>query len=267
MSQRRATAPTIGRVSLGPEVYLYLVLVVLVAAFLNGAAGYGFAVVAVAGFAFVLDPKVGIIVLSLITPVLTTLQLRRHWAFRAITLRLRVLLGAALVGSAVGTQILIVLPGFVLSILLGLFALWYAVTSIRRGPMRLAPERERMASPAVGFVGGIVNGTVGASGPVLGSYLLAIGLKGREWVFALSIVFWSMSFVRITTLAIAGQYRLEIVLLGFALAVPAYVAQAGGFAIQTRFSPETAQRIVLLILLVASANLLWRGFGQVIAGL
>lgn len=85
----------------------------------------------------------------------------------------------------------------------------------------------------------------------------AIGLKGREWIFAISIVFWSMSFVRITTLAIAGQYRLEIVLLSFALAAPAYVAQAGGFAVQTRFSPETFQRIVLLILLVASANLLW----------
>ena len=263
----RAAVPTIGRVSLAPEGYLYLGLVVLVAAFLNGAAGYGFAVVAVAGFAFVLDPKVGIIVMSLITPILTTLQLRRHWPFRGITARLRVLLGAALVGSAVGTQFLIILPSFVLSIFLGLFALWYAVSSIRRGPMHLAPERERLAAPGVGFIAGIVNGTVGASGPVLGSYLLAIGLKSREWIFAISIVFWSMSFVRITTLAIAGQYRLEIVLLSFALAAPAFVAQAGGFAVQTRFSPETFQRIVLLILFVASANLLWRGFGQAIAAL
>ncbi len=250
-----------------PETYLFLVVVVLGAAFLNGAVGYGFAVVAVGGFAFVLDPKIGIIVLSLITPVLTTLQLRRHWAFRGVTRRIPVLIAAAMVGSVLGTQLLIILPSYVLAILLAIFALWYAVSSIRRGPMRLPPERERYAAPPVGLLAGIVNGTVGASGPVLGSYLLAIGLRGREWVFAISLVFWSMSFVRTTTLAATGQYQAEIVLLGLALAVPAYLAQRGGFAMQARLSAETFQRVILIVLLLSGANLLWRGIGQALASL
>lgn len=250
-----------------PEVYLFFVAVVLVAAFLNGAAGYGFAVVAVAGFAFVLDPKLGIIVISLITPVLTTSQLHRHWAFRGVTRRIAVVLVASMVGSVFGTQLLIILPGYVLLLLLGIFALWYAVSSLRNGPMRLSPERERYAAPAVGLVAGIVNGAVGAAGPVLGSYLLAIGLKGRDWVFAISVVFWAMSLIRMLTLAAAGQYQLEIVLLGLGLALPAYLAQSGGFAMQARFSAETFQRIILIVLLLASANLLSRGISQAIASL
>lgn len=252
---------------LPPEAYGFLVLVVAVASFLNGAAGFGFAVVAVAGFTLLLDPKVALIVMSTITPLLTTLQLRRHWPYRGVTGRLRVLLAMSMIGSAIGTQLLIVLPSYVLAILLGVFALWYALSSLRRGPMLLAPERERYAAPGVGLIAGMVNGTIGASGPVLGSYLLAIGLKGREWVFAISVAFWTMSLVRVSTLAIAGQYRIEIVLLGLGLAIPAYVAQAGGFAVQTRFSAETFQRVVVFVLLGASANLLWRGIGQAITAL
>jgi uncharacterized membrane protein YfcA len=248
-----------------PEVYLFLVIVVLVAAFLNGAAGYGFAFVAVVCFAFVLDPKVGIIVISVITPVLTTLQLHRHWAFRGVTRRIAALLAGSVVGTVVGTQLLIILPGYVLSLLLAGFAVWFAVSSMRRGPMKLSAARERYAAPPVGLIAGIANGTVGASGPVLGSYLLAIGLKGRDWVFAISVVFWAMSLIRAVTLGVTGQYHLEIVLLGLALSVPAYVAQAGGFAMQARLSAEAFQRIILVILLVSGANLLVRGLSQAIA--
>lgn len=249
----------------GPDIIATIVAVVIAAAFLNGAVGYGFAVVAVAGFAFVIDARTAIILLSVITPVLTTLQLRRHWAARAVVARIRAVWATAVVGSIAGTQLLIVLPGWVLSIVLGLFALWYAVSSIRSGPMRLTPERERLAAPGIGLLAGIVNGAVGASGPVLGSYLLAIGLRGRDWIFAISFVFWVMSFVRAGTLAVAGAYGPGLIPFGLGLAIVAATSQAGGFAIQRRFSASMFQRIILVVLLLASANLLVRGIIQALA--
>jgi len=250
-----------------PEVYVLLVAVTLGAGFLNGAAGYGFAFVAVIGFALVLDPKLAVIVISLITPVLTTVQLRRHWAFRRVTGRLKALLAASMVGTVLGTQLLIFLPSYVLAIVLAIFALWYAISSIRGGPRLMSARVERYAGPPVGLLAGIVNGTVGASGPVLGSYLLALNLKGRDWIFAISLVFWTMSLVRMVALAATDQYRLEIVLLGLGLAVPAYLAQLGGFAMQARLPADTLQRIILLILLLSGANLLWRGLNQAVAAL
>lgn len=81
-------------------------------------------------------------------------QLRRHWTFRGVTRRIAVVLVAAMVGSIFGTQLLIILPGYVLSIILGIFALWCAVSSIRNGPMRLSPQKECYAGPAVGLVAG-----------------------------------------------------------------------------------------------------------------
>ena len=248
-----------------PEADATIVAVVIAAAILNGAVGYGFAVVAVAGFAFVIDARTGIILLSVITPILTTLQLRRHWPARAVAGRIRPVWVIAVLGSFVGTQLLIILPAFVLAIALGVFALWYAISSLHRGPMRLAPDRERLVAPGVGLLAGVMNGAVGASGPVLGSYLLAIGLRGREWIFAISFVFWVMSIVRGLTLAVAGAYGPGLVPFGLGLAVVAAISQAGGFAIQRRFSPGTFQRIILVVLLLASANLLVRGIIEAIA--
>ena len=248
-----------------PEQYVLLVAVVLVAGFLNGAAGYGFAFVSVIGFALVLDPKLAVIVISLITPVLTSVQLHRHWAFRGVTWRIKALLAASLVGTVLGTQLLIVLPSYALAIMLAVFALWYAISSIRRGPRLMSARVERYAGPPVGLLAGILNGTVGAAGPLLGDYLLALNLKGRDWVFAISVVFWAMSLVRMAALAATDQYRLEIVLLGLGLALPAYLAQLGGFALQARLPAEILQRIILLILLLSGLNLLWRGVSQALA--
>jgi uncharacterized membrane protein YfcA len=71
----------------------------------------------------------------------------------------------------------------------------------------------------------------------------------------------------VTTLALANQYRPELVVQGIALAVPAFLGQRIGFAVQRRFSTTTFQRIILLVLLLASANLLVRGAGTAAATL
>jgi uncharacterized protein len=254
-------------VTFEPESWIILLVVACVAALINGAAGFGFALVAVIGFSFVLDPKIGIVVLSVVTPLMNALHVRRQWEHRGVTPRLRPVLITGVIGSITGTQLLILLPSWGLAILLGLFTLWYVGSSMKKGPMLLSKSRERYVAPAVGFVGGISNGTIGAAGPVLGSYLLAIGLTGREWIFAINLLFVTMSMVRIGMLGIAGQYTVAIVLLGLSLILPAFLLQRVGVMIGARMSREAFQRIVMVVLLVASLNLIWRGISQAIQAL
>lgn len=249
---------------IGPALVAALAGIVLGASVLNGVAGFGFALVAVAGMAIVLEPKPAIVIMSLITPLLTTMQLHHHWAFRKVTRRLPTLLLGAGVGASVGTQLLVVLPAFVLAISLGLFTLWFAADSLRPKPRSIAPDTERRIAPGVGLLAGLTNGSLGASGPVLGSYLMAIGLRGREFVFAISVVFATMSAVRIINLAVADEYTTSIVLLGIGLTVPAYVGQRTGFLLQGRLSPIRFQHAIIATLLVASAYLLYRGVSDAI---
>lgn len=244
-----------------------LAVVVFVAAAVNGIAGFGFALVVVAALAIVLEPRPAVVLLSLITPAVQTFQLRHHWQFRSVAGRLVPMLVASVVGTAIGSNLLVILPGYALAIALGLFALWYVIGSLRRTPMLVTERTERRIAPAVGALAGVSNGTLGASGPILGSYLLAIGLTGRQFVFAISLTFMVMSVIRLGTLAVLGAYTLTVVALGLGLAVPAWAGQRIGFWLQGRLSPRAFQRVILVALLAASANLLYRGITQAIAAL
>lgn len=246
-------------VNLSPEFVILLVAVLFVSAMVNGVAGFGFATIAVGVLANFLGPKTGIIVMSLIVPPLISVQLIHHRAFRGVLRRMPTFIAAALVGSAVGVQLLILLPGFVLSLALGLFGLWFLSNAARSEPMQIPPHAERIVAPGAGLVAGMLNGGLGASGPVVGSYLLAIGLKHREFVFAMSSAFAAMGVLRMSLLFALGQYTMQLVLLAAALFVPSVLGQQAGFALQDRISRVAFQRVIVLLLLVASGALLVRG--------
>lgn len=235
-----------------------LVGLLTVAAFVNGTIGFGFALLAVNALAAVLDAKTGVIVMSVITPITTGLQSWHHRDRRDVLPRLRAMIAASLVGSLVGTQLLVRLPGHAITLALGVFTIWFAVRSMRAERPPMAGSTERWLGPIAGVVGGISNGALGASGPVFGSYLTAIGLRGADFAFAISIAFFAMAILRIGLLAALDQYTLTIVGTGLALAVPAVLGQRVGFWFRGRLRTRALYRGVLVVLLVAGVNLLVR---------
>ena len=245
--------------SLDPAIVVALIAATFGAAFVNGMIAFGFALLVVNALAAVLGAKDGIVVLSLLTPLVSGLQIWRYRVHRDTAPRYRTLVVTAVLGTILGARILVFLPGFVISLALGLFTAFDVLIELRGRGARLASGTERRLAPLAGFVGGVTNGTLGAAGPVLGSYLIAIGLRGAEFAFAISVVFFSMSVVRTAVLAGLGQYTTSILLLGLLLLVPSVVGQRVGFWLRGRLPAATVERAVLVVLLLASLNLLYRG--------
>jgi hypothetical protein len=180
--------------------------------------------------------------------------------------RVRSLVAAALIGSVIGTQLLVLLPAPAVAVALGAFTLWFVATSLRTEREALGATVQRWLGPVAGLIGGITNGAIGASGPILGSYLTAIGLRGPEFAVTISVAFFSMGVLRVGLLAVLGQYTGELLLLGVALAVPSLVLQRVGFFYQRRLPRMTIYRAVLIVLFVGGVNLLWRGGSTLLAG-
>lgn len=250
---------------LSPITMLVLVGSMFGAGFVNGTISFGFALLAVNVLALILGAKDGIIVLSLLTPAVSGFQVWHHRANRATAQRLRTLIGAALVGTAVGAQILVFLPGHLLSLALGLLTVFDVFVELRGRRPPLESRTERRLAPVVGFVGGVSNGALGASGPVFGSYLVAIGLRGGEFALGISTVFFAMSIIRNVVLAGLGQYTTGMVVVALILLVPSFAGQHVGFWLRGRLPAPTVERAVLVLLLVASLNLLFRGVEGLLA--
>jgi hypothetical protein len=246
-------------VTLDPVVLVALVVAASLAALVNGIIGFGFALLAVIVFAILLGPKEAVILMSLLTPLMAGLQLVRYRRYSPTWRRFKPLMAGAIVGSIVGAPLLVVLPGPAISIALGAFTIYYVITSWRDDRAPIASATERRLAPVTGFVGGVTNSTIGASGPVFGAYLVALGLRGSEFAFAISLSFFTMSILRASILGALQQYTVAFATAALVLFLPSVSMQRVGFILHDRAPTHLLHRLVLVVLLVASANLLWRG--------
>lgn len=254
-------------VTTDPLVLALLAFTFLAGATINGLIGMGLALVAVNVMASVLDPKSAVLVQSLIGPFLTLYQLLHNWSFIAGWARFRSLIAGSIVGSIVGAQLLVVLPAWTIALALGAFTVQFVIDRLRHERPAMARDRERRLAPLVGLVAGTTNSALGASGPVTGSYLLALGLRGREFAFGVGVIFFVQALVRTGSLAVLGQYRWEEAQLALVLLWPALLGQYLGQRYQGRVKPEMFQRVLLAVLFVSAANMLLQGGRGLVAWL
>jgi hypothetical protein len=246
-------------VSLDPGLLTLLITMVFVGAIVSGMTGMGFALTAMNGMAAAMGARNGVIAISILTPVTAGYQLWSNRDHVALVRRLRGLLAGAVLGSFLGAQLLILLPGWMISLALGLFTVQFVVDTARRERPLLAASRERQIAPLVGIVSGVTNGALGASGPVVASFLLAIGLRGREFVFGISLLFVTQAIIRASLFVIYGEYTEPLVLAAVALLIPALVGQQIGINLRGRIDAKVFQRILLVVLFLSSVNLIVRG--------
>ncbi len=244
-----------------PAVAAMLVLALL-AGIANGASGIAFAQIMAAGLALVVEPRTAIALLSIMVPVTATVQmLHRRGTARVSAARLGPLLAGGLVGVPIGVALLTYLPPNTMALILGAFTLLFVAWSVRSIPFEVAPSRERFVAPLVGIVAGICNGAVGASGPVVASYLLVLGLPAPVFTFTASALFFSMSLFRLVNLTAIGQITLTTVGGGLLLLAPALAGQSLGIWLQGRLPKATFRRLVLALLALLAVGLIGRGLG------
>jgi uncharacterized protein len=236
-----------------------LVLAMFVAGEVSGMTGFGVGVVGSITLAILIGPKSAVILLSILSTFTSINQVLKFRHELHTAERLVWLLFAALIGAAVGSYLLIWLPYSVLATLLGAFTLIYVVISLIGYRPRVSPAAERVMSPAVGLVAGVVNSTVGSSGPVLGPYMLALGLAPSAFILSISVTFLVMGTVRVITLAALGVYTWPVVAAGLGLLIPTFCGQMTGFWLQTRVPRHVFERLILLLLAVAAVYLVYRG--------
>lgn len=236
-----------------------LVVVALAAGLVNGWTSLGFAMVGAAGFALVIDPKTAVLLLAVTSPFVASVQLinyRRHapgWR------RLVPLAVGCFVGVPFGALLLGVLERDTIALLIGALAVLFVGTSLGgRGP-RIPRSWEPVANPVAGVAAGVANGTVGVSGPVLGSYLLAIGTSPAAFGFTVSILFFSMGLVRIASLVALHQLTVPSMVTGALLFGPALVGQQAGLRLHRVVPPQRARQAALVVIGIAGLSLIARG--------
>jgi len=200
-------------------VYFFLFLIFLVAGFTQGVTGFGFGLLAIPLLSLFIDIKTGVPLCSLLGILITaflSLRLRKHIDRRKIL----PLLFGCIPGVAVGTLVLKKAPTELLSLLMGVMLIAYALYRLtgKQQPRSIHPRW----AYAAGFFTGAISSAFSAGGPPTIIYATLRGWNKNEIKATLSGFFLTGGLAVIAAHAITGLTT-RLVLHYFLLSTPVVI--------------------------------------------
>ena len=165
--------------------------------------GYGFVVLSAPLLALLMPPR-GVVPLTLalgwllVTGLLIRPGVRRS-VDRGPACRLT---AAGVLGVPMGTWLLAAVDPAALRIALGLISAAFALAALAGLSV---PSRRPRSVYLVGFVSGVLSGSVGLSGPPLAMYLAASGASKATFRATAAAVVWVLSAITLAQLMLVGQ--------------------------------------------------------------
>lgn len=245
-------------------IYIYVILGAVVAGFVQGLSGFGFGLVSMSLWAWVLDPRLAAALAvfgGMTGQIVGTLSLRR--GFNARVLAPYVLGG--LVGVPLGVVLLPMLDVNMFKAALGcLLLLWCPVMIFARKLPKIT-FGGHVANAVIGVGGGVMGGLGGFSG-VLPTLWCTLRYSNRDTQRAI-IQNFNLSMLSLTMLSyVLSGLVTKPMLPMFLLVLPSILIPSFiGTRVYAGFSPERFRLVVLVLLTFAGAALLASAVPHLIA--
>lgn len=231
-------------------------LVIFLASFVMGLAGFGVALVAMAFLPYLMSPVTAIVMLTIYALVFSLVALTQLW--RDMTPRALVdLLIGTLVGTPFGVAVLAVIPLGALSRLIGLVLVIVVALEMRGAmPRRLTARGWGLGA---GLLAGVLGGAVGTPGPPVIVYATTQGWSARTMKANVMAFFVMNQALILTGYWWASLLTREVLTTTAGYTLPALAGVLAGMALFHRIDPGRFRRIVFGLLLGSGLILLVRG--------
>lgn len=230
----------------------------LLAAIVKGAIGFGFPTLGTPLLALVVDVKTAVAVLVIPNMVMDGLQLRRSGPIGDAPRRLAPLLLFTMIGTVIGTKLLVALSPRAATMILGVFILGYVLLDLARLSPRVPPSWELTLAAPVGLAAGIMGGITNAPGTPIALYLVALGMEKKEFVRSIAFTFLVVKGVQLVTLVWYGLLTWSLAVVSLGLAATGLAGFALGLKLQDRLDQRSFSRAVLIFLAALGVWLLVR---------
>ena len=236
-----------------------IVAVMLFGGLVHGTLGLGFPLVATPILALALDVREAIVLTLLPTAAVNVASVLRGGRWRETLARFWPLAGWALLGSAAGTQLLVVSDprpfDLVMAALIALYLYASRAQTFSIGWLRSRPQLSMLV---FGLVAGVAAGTTNVMVPILIIYTLEMRLERTAMVQVFNMTFLGGKLAQIGVFAAAGALTPDVVAFCVPLAVAALAALWVGVRIQDRIPAESYRRAIRGLLAVLGVLLVVR---------
>jgi uncharacterized membrane protein YfcA len=232
----------------------------IVAGFLKGIIGVGMPVVALPLLSLFIDIKSAAMLLSM--PLIFSnlpQALEGGKTGRCLMQLMPVILGM-IPGLFLGVRALLAVDANVAKIIAGLVLMGVACVTLLAPKLQLQSRLVLSTGITFGFFGGILGGIAAMPGPLVFIFLLAKGLRGKAFTKEASLYLVVSAGLLAILLTASRQFSWLDVSVSMAAMFPVALGMYVGLHLRDKIAPETFEKLVLIAVIAAGADLLRHGF-------
>jgi hypothetical protein len=242
--------------------YLLVGAALLFAAFVKGATGLGFPLIATPTVALLLDLRTAVTILILPNLFMDSAQVMRGGFPYEVFRRFAGLIAPTIVGVFLGTMVLVKLPLWILNFCLGVMVVVFVFSSTLRFDFTISTRAEKIFGPVCGFISGFLNGMTNAAGPTLAIYLYGLKLEKRTFVKSIATIFVTTKITQLVAISTWNLFNWHTITLSIQVLLFTLAGFYAGMKVQDRVNQQTFNRGLLVLLTLVGSILIWRGFTQ-----
>lgn len=241
-----------------PVALLTIAIALGIGGFVKGATGSGTPIVAVPIIAAFYDVTMGVLVLVVPNIVMNAKQVRNYRAdIRPAQIAILMSVGS-IPGVVLGTLMLTTAPQDTLLLGLGLFLAAYLTLRLVDPQFSISERFAIKICLPTGFIGGIMQGVVGTSGPLALLFLSSQNLVRPMFIGTISAFFLTNSLIQAPALWWEGLLTPKWIGISALALIPVWLCLPLGNKAAQRLTPEAFNRWVMVLLAVLAVRLIWR---------
>jgi uncharacterized protein len=242
--------------------YVLIGVSLLIAAFIKGATGLGFPLIATPALALLLDIRIAVTVLILPNLFMDSVQVIRDGFPYDIFRRFSSVIAPTIIGVFLGTMVLVKLPLWILNFCLGVIVVVFVVSNMFKFDFTISPRGERILSPMVGFISGFLNGMTNAAGPTLAIYLYSLKLEKRVFVKSIATIFVTTKLSQLVAISTWNLLNWDTIKLSIQVLLFTLAGFYAGMKAQDSVNQRNFSRGLLVLLAVIGVILIVRAVTQ-----
>lgn len=252
-----------GLESFSPWLIVYVVIIIAIAGWVQGALGLGFPMIATPLIAAATNMQFAVIMVLIPCIATVIISIWRSPGFAGVLRRFWWMSLLALAGAILGARLFVLFPAFPYALLLAGVILFYLnMERLGRGESALMRRHDKISGVIFGLLGGISDSTANIAAPPLIIYYFGIGLPPLLLVPAMNISFLVGKAAQFGTLAASDIAAPSLWLLTLPLAGIATVTSLIGTRVRSRINGETykiwMRRMLLSMAIILLAQVAYR---------
>jgi len=222
-------------------------VVILCAGIIQGATSFGFSLLALPILAAFIPLKVIVpmlVIYSLIMNSIIFYKIREYVELKRISM----LIIAAVIATPIGANMLISLNESILQVIVGGIVTISALSFYFGYKLKI--DNERIAYIPVGFLSGLLNGSVSLSGPPVILFLTNQGVEKQVFRATLTAYFWILNIMTIVTFLYKKLINTEVLKFTGYLLPALIIGVLIGIKLGNRVKEETFKKLTTILMVL-----------------